>query len=83
MACDIVDAKLAAAKKVGATVTINCKTQVLKDVGKMVSFFVSARTKRELLLAAFFSSCLSSHARDVWQWRRQNNGGHWGQYHGR
>lgn len=34
MACDIFDSKLEAAKKVGADVTINCKTTNLREAGE-------------------------------------------------
>lgn len=32
IACDIVDAKLKVASQVGADVTVNCKTQNLKEI---------------------------------------------------
>lgn len=34
MACDVIESKLEAAKKVGADVVINCQQQNLKDTGE-------------------------------------------------
>lgn len=36
IACDVIDSKLQVARQVGADVTINCKTQNLKDISNCV-----------------------------------------------
>ena len=48
--CDIIDAKLEAAKQVGADVVINTKTQNLREIGKM--------HKLHIIFISLYVSCL-------------------------